>query len=132
MLIKSFTVSGVQYNVAMATAVNQRSAMLVLSKYVMTNAVTLAQTGKKIDSDFIKGILVVLPEDKLIELDNLLLQQAMVHGTSTSVSINDFQGKTFSYFGLLAQVIEYNLADFFTWLDCELESVRQSNTVQAD
>lgn len=121
-MIKQITISDTTFNVAMASAANQRTVMNVIGKYVMSKALQLAAVGQRVDADFIRGVLLSLPESDLVKIHDLFMDKIVLAGESQAIDIKFFQGKIFTYYGLMAEVICFNLADFFMWLDADLSA----------
>lgn len=118
-MIKTIVIGDHSFNVAQASAANQRTVMNIISRYVMANALALAKMDQKISPSFIKGVLFSLSESELVKISDLLLAKCTVSGESSLIDIKFFQGKMNTYYSLLAESICYNLADFFSWLDSE-------------
>ena len=131
-MITSKTISGTQFNFAMAPAENQRTVMSIVSRLVMIHSINLAKSGEKIDPAFVKGVLFSLEEKDVVRITDLLLGQCMIHGQTTPVDIKFFQGKMNTYYTLISEAVCYNLADFFTWLDDERNAASQANSTAAE
>lgn len=131
-MVTSITIGNTTFNLPMASAANQRTAMSIISRFVMANAISLAKLDQKIDPSFIKGVLFSLTEKDLTQLSDLLLGNCMVHGEKSALDIKFFQGKMNTYYTLIAEATCYNLADFFTWLDDERSAVSQANSTAAE
>lgn len=124
--VRAITVSGVQYNVAQATAIEQKRLMLLLGAKIALNS---ARGGSVIDTSMLLGALLTLPEETFDEISGIVLRKAIPAGTTTPVEIGSFQGGMHGYFKLVAESIAFNLNDFFTWLDSENNARRA--TVQS-
>lgn len=115
--IRAIDVNDVRYNVAQASAVDQKKLMLLLvAKIAHVGAIGNAE---KIDVKLIIGTLLTVPEVTFDEIAKIVLRQAFVAGETTAVDTKMFQGGMMSYFTLVAESIAFNLEDVFTWLDSE-------------
>lgn len=115
--IRAITINDVQYNVAQASAVEQKKIMLHIGAKIAFNSATT--DTHVIDSTMIFGLLMSLPESTFDEIANVVLRKAFVAGSTTPVTLADFQGGMTGYFKLVAEAIMFNLGDYFTWLDSE-------------
>lgn len=115
MAIVSVTVGGVTYNIAQAPAIKQKRLMLLLGGKITLNA---SISGiEKIDTVFLKGSLITLPEEVFDEVTNIVLSRCMISGRDTPITVEDFGGSMNDFFTLVAEAVAANLNDFFTWLD---------------
>ena len=115
--IKSITVKNATYNVAQASAVQQKKLMLLVGAKVAFNSA--AGGIEKIDTPMLVGLLMSLPESVFDEVAGIVLGKAFLAGSTTAITIDLFQGSMVAYMNLVAEAIAYNLEDFFTWLDSE-------------
>jgi hypothetical protein len=109
-----FTVNENTYNVAQASAVDQKKLMLLLGGKIALHS---AAGQEPINTPLLVGALITLPESTFDEVASLVLRQAFVAGTNDKIDLKSFQGGMMGYFQLVAEVVAYNLNDFFTWLD---------------
>ena len=129
-LIRSITIGETTYNMAAATAVKQRALLsLVGATVTARSAIASATSGEiaNIDIPFLKGALINAPEETIIAVSNIVLWKCAKAGTGEAVTMDSFQNAMNDYLTLLAEGVRYNLADFFTWLHSENESVVQQN-----
>lgn len=119
MNVESVTVGGTQYNIAQASAVDQKK-LLHLMAARMTYAVG-SDTDVDLDTTFIFGSLMALSEADFDVVAKLVLYKTAVNGSDSVVDIADFQGRITEYYQLVAEAVKANLADFIGWL----ESARQ-------
>lgn len=115
--IRAITIDDRQYNVAQASAVQQKKLMLLIGAKVAFNSA--AGGVDKISIPMLVGTLMSLPESTFDEVSALVLSKAMLAGTQDAVTIGAFQGNMLSFMRLVAEAIAFNLEDFFTWLDSE-------------
>ena len=115
MSIESVTVNGIQYNVAQASAVDQKKLL-----HIMAARLTYA-VGKdadvRLDVNFVFGGLLALDEADFDAVASIVLYKTVVHGGSSVVDIADFQGRVNDYYLLVAEAVRVNLGDFLGWLD---------------
>ena len=115
--IRAIDVNDVRYNVAQASAVDQKRLMLlIVAKIALNSAVGEVE---KIDTKLVIGVLLTLPEATFDEIAKIVLRQAFVAGETNPVDTKTFQGNMTGYFKLIAEAISFNLEDVFTWLDSE-------------
>jgi F420-0:gamma-glutamyl ligase len=115
--IRAIDVNDVQYNVAQASAVDQKKLMLLIGSKVALHSA--AGGIDKINTSLLFGLLTSLPENVFDDIAKMMLRQAFVAGQTTAVTVADFQGGVTSYFKLIAEAIAFNLEDYFIWLDSE-------------
>tara|TARA_R110000782_G_scaffold92621_3_gene176034 strand:+ start:1688 stop:2077 length:390 start_codon:yes stop_codon:yes gene_type:complete len=120
--IRAITVSGVKYNVAQASAVEQQKLMLLIGAKIALHSAT--GNVEQIDKNLLIGTFLTLPEDIFNQVSNIVLSKAMLAGESTPIDVKSFQGKMMVYFALVAEAVCFNLNDFFTWLDSENDARR--------
>lgn len=126
--IRAITVNDVQYNVAQASAIDQKKLMLSLGAKIAFNSA--AGNVEKIDVNFLVGSMLSLPETTFDEVASIVLRQAFVAGQTTPVDAKLFQGGMLAYFRLVAEAVAFNLDDFFTWLDSENDARRVTGKVK--
>ena len=115
--IRAITINDVQYNVAQASAVEQKKIMLHIGAKIAFNSA--ATNAQQIDSNMVFGLLMTLPESMFDEIAGVVLRKAYKAGSDTPVTLADFQGGMTGYFKLVAEAIMFNLSDYFTWLDSD-------------
>ncbi|MGF6394290.1 hypothetical protein [Pseudomonas plecoglossicida] len=116
MSVKSFTVGGVQYNAAMASAVDQDRMMSLLSAGLIERSMTAAAIGKDLDDSILVPMFMAMPQAAKAQAASMLMGRVLVAGTSQPVTAADFSGKMVQYNQLLAELLRWNLGDFFDWL----------------
>jgi hypothetical protein len=120
--IRAIIVSGVKYNVAQASAVEQQKLMLLIGAKIALHSAT--GNVEQIDKNLLIGTFLTLPEDIFNQVSNIVLSKAMLAGESVPVDVKSFQGQMMVYFALVAEAVCFNLNDFFTWLDSENDARR--------
>jgi len=119
---KQITVSDITYNCAMASAMQQDEILSILSSTLMQRAFVAAKNGIPFDEKSLMPLVMSLPYDAKSRVASALLEKVYVNGTTLPVSIKDFAGKMVDYNTLLSRLVEFNFADFFTWLQSVVES----------
>lgn len=119
---KQITVSDVTYNCAMASAMQQDEILSILSSTLMQRAFVAAKNGIPFDEKSLMPLVMSLPYDAKSRVASALLEKVYVNGTTVPVSIKDFAGKMVDYNTLISRLVEFNFADFFTWLQSVVES----------
>ena len=112
--VKSIQVGNTTYNVVQASAKAQKKLMTLIGGKITLNS---ALSGSQIDIPMLKGALVTSSEQLLDEVAEIVLWKTVISGGDKLVTIDNFQGGMNDYFTLLAEAINFNLADFFIWLD---------------
>ena len=122
--VKQFTVGGVSYNAGRASAVNQDRVLSLLAQPVIERAMTAAQSGIELDSDVLTTMFMAMNSTVKREIADILMHQVVINGSERRVTIDDFDGKMVDYNRLLADLLRWNLSDFFDWLPSVLADVR--------
>ncbi|MGH9928339.1 MAG: hypothetical protein ACREA9_03815 [Pyrinomonadaceae bacterium] len=128
MSVKSFTIGGVQYNAAMASAVDQDKLLSLLSGAVIERAMVAARSGIELDEKVLAPMFMAMPQAMKSQVTELLMSKVVVNGTSQPVTVADFGGKMVQYNQLLAELLRWNLSDFFAWLPAVLADARATET----
>ena len=118
------------YNVTRASAVQQRKLMMILGAHL---AYVSAKSGEMISTAMLKGALLTVGEESISQISDIVLWKTVKNGGNSLVTIDTFEDGMNAYFTLLAEAIEWNLGDFFVWLDSEnaaLSQQRQEGAVQ--
>jgi hypothetical protein len=123
--IQSVNIGGEVYNVAQAPAKQQKTLLTLVGAICAGNSA--AAQVEEISIDFLKGVLLVIGEDKLDKISNIVLPRVFKEGESVCVDIESFKGSMNTYLTLVANAIKINLQDFFTWLDSENKSARDKS-----
>jgi hypothetical protein len=116
MSVKSFTVGGVQYNAAMASAVDQDRLMSLLSAAVLERFATAAGAGLEVDDQVLCAMFMSMRQDVKAQVAQMIMARVLINGTERPVTVADFGGKMVHYNQLLAELLRWNLGDFFDWL----------------
>lgn len=122
--VKSFTVGNLTVNAAMASAVQQDELLSLLSAGLIERGFNAALSGGEMDDNVLLPMFMAMPQPLKRQVVSLLTQKVMISGTETPVTVNDFGGKMVEWNSLLAQLLHWNLAGFFDWLDSAAKDVR--------
>ncbi|WP_242209180.1 MULTISPECIES: hypothetical protein [unclassified Pseudomonas] len=125
MSVKAFTIGGVQYNAAMASAVDQDRLMSLLSAAVLERFATAAGAGLEIDDKVLSAMFMSMRQDVKAQVTQMLMTRVFINGTERAVTVSDFGGKMVQYNQLLSELLRWNLSDFFDWLPSGEKSPRQ-------
>ena len=113
--IEQRTINGTKYNIAQASAVDQKTLLSMLGARLAFNA-NGTEDVSQLGLDFLMGALLAVPEADLDKISGIVLYKTFVNGTDTPVTVEDFQGGMVSYYTLIAEALMVNLSDFFNWL----------------
>ncbi len=131
MSVKPFTIGGVQYNAAMASAVDQDRLMSLLSAAVLERFTTAAQAGLEVDEKVLAAMFMSMRQEVKAHVVSILMTRVFLNGTERAVTVADFGGKMVQYNQLLAELLRWNLSDFFEWLPSEEKNARQGGPESA-
>ena len=117
------TPSNTQYNIERASAVAQKSLlMLIGSRLTIINANPKSPADAIASNEMLVGALMSLGESDFDKVASLVLPKIFKHGDQTPITIDSFQGDLMSYMYIVAESVRENLSDFFTWLKHQKES----------
>ena len=125
MSVKPFTIGGVQYNAAMASAVDQDRRMSLLSGAGLERFPTPAQAGIQVADQGLCPMFMSIPQTVKAQVAQMLMARVFLNGTERAVTVADFSGKMVQYNQLLAGLLRWNLSDFFDWLPSGAKDARQ-------
>lgn len=131
MSVKSFTVGGVQYNAAMASAVDQDRLMSLLSAAVLERFATAAGAGLEVDDQMLCAMFMSMRQDVKAQVAQMIMARVLINGTERPVNVADFGGKMVQYNQLLSELLRWNLSDFFDWLPSGAKGARQEGAASA-
>lgn len=117
---KAFTVDEKVIVASMASAVRQDELLSIVANPMGQAFIIAAQSGSEVPLKTIALRLMTFPPEEKAKLVDILTEKAVLQGTSIRVSPKDFQGKMVSWNMLLAQLLEWNLADFFELMRSDL------------
>jgi hypothetical protein len=131
MSVKSFTIGGVQYNAAMASAVDQDRLMSMLSAAVLERFATAARASLPIDDQVLCAMFMSMRQEVKAQAVQMLMTKVFVNGTERLVTVADFGGRMVQYNQLLSELLRWNLSDFFDWLPSGANDARQAEAASA-
>jgi len=131
MSVKPFTIGGVQYNAAMASAVDQDRLMSLLSAAVLERFATAAAAGLEVDENVLCSMFMSMRQEAKAQAAQMLMARVLINGTERTVSVADFGGRMVQYNQLLAELLRWNLSDFFDWLPSAAKNARQAEAPSA-
>lgn len=131
MSVKSFTVGGVQYNAAMASAVDQDRLMSLLSAAVLERFATAAAADLEVDDQVLCSMFMSMRQDVKAQVSQMIMGRVLINGTERPVTVADFGGKMVQYNQLLSELLRWNLSDFFDWLPSGAKGARQEGAASA-
>lgn len=131
MSVKPFTIGGVQYNAAMASAVDQDRLMSLLSAAVLERFATAAQAGIEVSDGVLCAMFMSMRQDVKAQVVQMLMTRVFINGTDRPVTVADFGGRMVQYNQLLAELLRWNLSDFFDWLPSGAKGARQDEPASA-
>ena len=126
--IETVEVAGTQYNVAQASAVDQKRLMHLLAARLTYNVGKNADV--QLDSAFLMGAVMSAAESEFDEIAKIVLYKTAVHGSDQLVSLGDFQNRITEYYMLVAEAVRCNLADFIAWLEIARQPSEQAEKAQ--
>lgn len=118
--VKQFVVGGVAYNAAMASAVEQDRLLSLLTAPIMERAIAAAKAGIEMDDKVLAPMLMAMPQATKEQVASILMGRVVINGGDRTVTLADFGGKMVQYNILLAELLRWNLSDFFDWLPVAL------------
>lgn len=131
MSVKQFFIGGVQYNAAMASAVDQDRLMSLLSAAVLERFATAARASVEVDNNLISMMFMSMRHDVKAQAVQMLMGRVLINGTERPVTVADFGGRMVQYNQLLAELLHWNLSDFFDWLPSAAKDARQDEAASA-
>jgi hypothetical protein len=125
--VRAFTIGGVTYNAAMASAVQQDELLGLITAPVIERFLVVAKQGSELGDNVLAPMFMAMNKQVKDRIAGLLMARVFVHGTDTAITVADFGGKIVQYNTLLAQLLRWNLSDFFDWLPSVLDGAQGSN-----
>ena len=125
---KSFTVDGQAFSAAQASAVRQDELLGVISLKLYTAFQVAAKTA--ISNFGVKEcafMLMAIPHEQKETIVEILKEKVFLQGTEIRVSAKDFQGRMVAWNTLLAELLLWNLSDFFSYLSEDLKAKAAEN-----
>lgn len=113
--VKSFSIEGISYNVARATAVQQDEVLSLLTSALIQRFAAAGQEGIPVDEKLIHIMMMAIPFQLKTHLDELLLGRVTKLGETNPVTPRDFDGRVMELNLLRAKVLMWNLEGFFAF-----------------
>ena len=127
MTTKIFTVDDKRYEVAMASAVKQNELLGLVAQRLFIASDIAKKGGATLNETSVMITLMTSKTEEKTKIEKILLEQAVEVGTSNLISIKDFEGKMVAWNTLIAQVLIWNLSDFFALLaNAKLEEMMKA------
>lgn len=122
--VESFTIGNVTYNAVRASAVDQDRLLGLISDPVTSRALNMAQLlgGGELSDRELVPMFMGMPHEFKTTVAAILMHKVVINGTETVVTVADFDGRMVEYNTLLSRLLQWNLADFFTYLSSVLNS----------
>ena len=118
---RSFTVGDKIVIASMASAVRQDELLSIIAAPVFQSFAVAAQQGIPVNVKSIALRLMTLKPDDKAKVVDILTEKAVLQGTQVRISPKDFQGHMVEWNTLLAELLAWNLDDFFELLRSDLE-----------
>tara|TARA_R110000765_G_scaffold244631_7_gene346867 strand:+ start:450 stop:851 length:402 start_codon:yes stop_codon:yes gene_type:complete len=119
--VKQFTIGSASYNAGRASAVNQDRMLSLLTQSIVERAMIAAKSGIELDQQVLTSMFMAMPTATKREIADILMHAVMLNGSERKVTIEDFDGQMVNYNRLLAELLRWNLSDFFDWLPSALK-----------
>lgn len=115
-LIKTFTAGNITVNAAMPNPFEQRELLSLVSAHFIAHVANVYKNGGELSVKDVTLLFTATPYHIMQRIDEVLLSKAMVAGTNTKVTVNDFSGKMMTLNTLLAELFLWVYADFFDYV----------------
>ena len=93
----------------------------LLTQSIVERAMIAAKSGIDLDQQVLTSMFMAMPSVTKREIADILMHAVMVSGSDRRVTIEDFDGQMVNYNRLLAELLRWNLSDFFDWLPSALK-----------
>lgn len=122
--VKTVKIAKRSYNLVQATAINQKELLLLVGGAISFRS---ASTRSHVDTAFLRGALLALDQVSLDKVSSIVLTDGVETGTTEQITVEDFQGRIFSFMELVAEGVAFNLDDFFTYLNSTVDELEKQN-----
>lgn len=116
MQTKVFTVNGKRVDVAMASAVRQDELLGLLAQRLIVGSSIARSKDAVLNENSVLIMMMTLPVETKEKVSALLTEKAIDTESKTPVSVKDFGGRMVEWNRFLAQLVMWNLGDFFDLL----------------
>lgn len=115
---KVFEANGKRYDAIMASAVKQEELLSLIGQKLMVAQTISKQNEAKLNEKSLALVLMTLPVDLKTKVASILTEKVFEIGSTAQipVSIKDFEGRIAQWYLFLAQLLIWNLSDFFEFL----------------
>lgn len=118
---KTFVVAGKTICAAMASAVLQDELLSIIAQPISESFILAARAGVEVNTKQIALRLMTFAPEKKARIVEILTEKAFLQGTTIKVDPKDFQGGMVAWNSLLAELLIWNLSDFFELLSSDLK-----------
>ena len=115
-LVKTFTAGDITVNAAMPSAFEQDELLSMSSALFIAHAANVYKNGGELSVKDVALLFAAVPYHIKQRIEEVLLSKAMVAGTNTKITVNDFPGKMMTLNTLLAELFLWVYADFFDFV----------------
>lgn len=115
-LIKTFTAGDITVNAAMPSGFEQDKLLSLVSAQFIAHVANVYKNGGELSIKDVTLLLAAVPHHIKQPITEILFSKAMVAGTNTKITVNDFTGKMMTLNTLLAELFIWNYADFFDYV----------------
>lgn len=115
-LVKTFTAGDITVNAAMPSAFEQDELLSMSSALFIAHAANVYKNGGELSVKDVALLFAAVPYHIKQRIEEVLLSKAMVAGTNTKITVNDFPGKMMTLNTLLAELFLWGYADFFDYV----------------
>lgn len=126
MSVKQITIGAVTYSAGHATAVEQDELMSLLSGALIERGVAMARAGEELGDEVLVPMFMSMNQTTKKRVSEILMRPVSLDGTR-KVELKDFQNRLVEYNKLLAELLRWNLSDFFDYLRDVLSAAQQSS-----
>lgn len=123
--VEQFTVGGVAYNVARASAIQQDEVLSMLTSAIV-ECLQRINPNDLDDDDIMFNFFTRMPIEAKQKFDSLMMFKVFKNGTEQQVTAKDFDGAVLELNKLRALVLKWNLEPFFTYWASELKNARDN------
>ena len=118
--VKSVKIGKSSYNIVQAIAPLQKTLLLLIGGRLSFRT---ASTRSHIDQPLLIGLLMSLPENEFDQIADIVLNQCVKSGDTSPIDVDSFQGQVYSYVQLVAEGVAFNLDDFFTFINSNVDAL---------
>lgn len=127
MTTKVFEANGKQFEIAMASAVEQNELLSLVAPHLLSLATAKAVQQEDINEDSVFISLILMPKATKDRVETILTSKATPVGQSYKMDIKDFDGAIVEWNKLVAKLLMWNLGDFFVLLaDAQKQGMKKA------